>query len=160
MSIRRLALVALAPLLLTAPALAGPTWTTGFGQGTLEAGVTGSAGTDLYLSCSAGTATPTASLFFMAPADYAAPVGQAYLVDFVIDDKTMTLVMGLEQPTLLGYDGSDPATFTALEALTRLLRAGKTLTVKSDQLTWTETFPLKGSGKALEGIFEGCEPQQ
>lgn len=157
---RHAAAIALTLILLAAPALAGPTWTTGFGQGTMEAGVTGSAGTDLYVSCSAGTATPLASLFFMAPANYAAPVGQAYLVDFVIDDKVMTLVMGLEQETVLGYDGSDPATFTALESLTRLLRAGKTLTVKSEQLKWSESFPLKGSGKALDGIFEGCEPQQ
>lgn len=157
---RHAAAIALTLILLAAPALAGPTWTTGFGQGTMEAGVTGSAGTDLYVSCSAGTATPLASLFFMAPANYAAPVGQAYLVDFLIDDKVMTLVMGLEQETVLGYDGSDPATFTALESLTRLLRAGKTLTVKSEQLKWSESFPLKGSGKALDGIFEGCEPQQ
>ncbi len=137
---------------------AAANWSVGFGQGTLEAGVTGGQGTALYVSCSAGTDAPKASLFFVAAADLQGKVGEAYQVDFVVDDKTLSLVMGLEQSTLLGFDGGDPATFAALDSLTRLLRAGKALTVTSDQLKWQESFPLKGSGKALDGIFEGCEP--
>ena len=45
-------------------------------------------------------------------------------------------------------------------AAERLLREGKALTLASPQLKWQEDFSLKGSGKALDGLFEGCEPGQ
>ena len=153
-----LAALLLGLALAATPAAAGPSWTTGYGQGTAQAGVTGSAGTEFYVACSAGTETPLAVLFFVAPQPLAGEVGQHYLVEFRIDDKTMTLVMALTQPTVLEYGGVEKTTFRALETVTRLLRAGKAATVASPQLTWEESFPLKGSGKALDGIYDGCEP--
>jgi len=151
-------LLALPPL--SPPAGAGQTWTTAFGQGTLQANVTGTGGSELYLACSAGQEPPLAVLFFEAAAPLAGEVGQAYLVEFRVDDQLMTLVMALSQPTILEYPAGEKITFRALEALARLLRDGKALAVASPQLTWSDSYSLKGSGKALDGLFEGCEPTE
>lgn len=155
-----LIVAAIAVASLPLPLQAGQTWTTAFGQGTLQANVTGSGGSELYIACSAGQEPPLAVLFFEAAAPLAGEVGQAYLVEFRIDDKPMTLVMALSQPTILEYPAAEKITFRALEALSRQLRDGKALAVASPQLTWSDSFSLKGSGKALEGLFEGCEPTE
>lgn len=157
------AMLALSPLTLpplALPAEAAPTWTTAFGQGTLQANVTGAGGSEFYVACSAGQEPPLAVLFFEAAAPLAGEVGQAYLVEFLVDDKPMTLVMALTQPTILEYPAGEKITFRALETLARLLREGKALAVASPQLAWQDSFSLKGSGKALDGLFAGCEPAQ
>ena len=159
MPLRSTALAAAFTIALPAVAQAGQTWTTAFGQGTLQANVTGTGGSELYLACAAGQEPPLAVLFFEAAAPLAGEVGQAYLVEFRVDDKPMTLVMALSQPTILEYPAGEKITFRALEALSRLLRDGKALAVASPQLTWSDSYSLKGSGKALDGLFEGCEPQ-
>ena len=159
MPLRSTALAAAFTIALPAVAQAGQTWTTAFGQGTLQANVTGTGGSELYLACSAGQEPPLAVLFFEAAAPLAGEVGLAYLVEFRVDDKPMTLVMALSQPTILEYPAGEKITFRALEALARLLRDGKALAVASPQLTWSDSYSLKGSGKALDGLFEGCEPQ-
>ena len=159
MPLRSTALAAAFTIALPAVAQAGQTWTTAFGQGTLQANVTGAGGSELYLACSAGQEPPLAVLFFEAAAPLAGEVGLAYLVEFRVDDKPMTLVMALSQPTILEYPAGEKITFRALEALSRLLRDGKALAVASPQLTWSDSYSLKGSGKALDGLFEGCEPQ-
>ncbi len=159
MPLRSTALAAAFTIALPAVAQAGQTWTTAFGQGTLQANVTGTGGSELYLACSAGQEPPLAVLFFEAAAPLAGEVGLAYLVEFRVDDKPMTLVMALSQPTILEYPAGEKITFRALEALSRLLRDGKALAVASPQLTWSDSYSLKGSGKALDGLFEGCEPQ-
>lgn len=160
MPLRSPALAAAFVLALLLPAQAGQTWTTAAGQGTLQANVTGAGGSELYAACSAGQEPPLAVLFFEAAAPLAGEVGQAYLVDFRVDDKPMTLVMTLSQPTILEYPAGEKITFRALEALSRLLRDGKALTVASAQLGWSDSYSLKGSGKALDGLFAGCEPAE
>jgi hypothetical protein len=158
MPLRSTALAAAFILALPAVAQAGQTWTTAFGQGTLQANVTGAGGSELYAACAAGQVPPLAVLFFETAAPLAGEVGQAYLVEFLVDDKPMTLVMALSQPTILEYPAGEKITFRALESLTRLLREGKAVTVASTQLKWSDSYSLKGSGKALDGLFEGCEP--
>ena len=158
MPLRSTALAAAFIVALSPAARAGQTWTSAVGQGTLQANVTGAGGSELYLACAAGQEPPLAVLFFAAAAPLAGEVGQAYLVEFRVDDEPMTLVMALSQPTILEYPAGEKITFRVLEGLARSLREGKALTVASDQLQWSESYSLKGSGKALDGLLKDCEP--
>lgn len=144
-------------LLSSSPALAA-SWGTATGQGIIEATVTGEGGSFLDVYCAAGHDLPLAGLFIqvVAPGAVATP-GQLLDVAFAIDGKVTFLKMPVAEDAAIDFVGADAERFATLEQLRVELARGKTLTVAASALGWQENFPLDGSGKALEGLFAGCE---
>lgn len=144
-------------LLSSSPALAA-SWGSATGQGIVEASVTGEGGSFLDFYCAAGSEVPLAGFFIqvVAPGATATP-GQILDVAFAIDGKVTILKMPVAEDAGIDFVGADAERFAALEQLRVELARGKNLTVAATALGWQENFPLDGSGKALQGLFAGCE---
>jgi hypothetical protein len=131
-------------------------WTTGFGQGTIEAIIRNVGGASVNIYCPAGQAEPVPGIFIETRA-ITFKAGEPAAVQFVVDGKNLAFDFQEIQ-----FEAKSAEQRTALSALIDALvkSKGKSFTVTYPKLGRSEQFSLRGAKKAMTSgkeFLDGCE---
>lgn len=133
-------------------------WTTGFGQGVIEALIRNRAGSSLNISCSAGSTEKTASLFLETNVVPKPAKGKWLDIQIVVDGKNYPLNLDDK----MAYDGIGRNFYQALYSVAEALRKtkSKTFTVEYPMSGKSETFSTLNARDALgdgkKSMLDAC----
>jgi S1-C subfamily serine protease len=139
-------------------------WGSGFGQGTLEVGITNDAEARITFACPSGAIDKTPSLSLSVRANVRVPGDRLLPISVIVDgvDRAGGLRLTLSSTDANGIASlwgrmPDARSVEALKSLAEAIRSARTLEVRVPDIRAVETFSVVNADRELRGALSGCD---